>query len=235
MLLEVANSLAFAFVLSEKVLRKDASQGTNILTARPLWALLVANILLSPTVANATALLSVTVGEGMHALAAAMHAAAGMILLPIVIIVGALGPHIAYTLEFAAASALLGLGMQARRGGTPDRKLLVAGVIAASGLFYCCVTWWTGGVVPAGGDSGVVAHHPEAVRVCVAMLAFSLALFYDIKRFEPEITLPAFLQHVATAALYVVPLIPCIAVAISTLFFLLVSLLEWCVALVLLF
>ena len=246
--LELFNSLLLCFVASEALLRppqlegrKSSSSGSNsgISTAlaflrRPTALALCINLLLSESAALALASLSHRAADVLHAVRGGVTAAALALAAPMLRLSEAAGGRNLLSLLLTLLIFGVWVGWGAARGGGDGggaggsaggvrhrgvRALLVPSALSAT---VCLLLRFP----VSSAAHGAAVHHATALKVLAVAAAFALACFFDVRRFARGLTARGFARELAIALAYVAPLFPCLAVAISLCFFVLISLLE---------
>jgi hypothetical protein len=210
-LLELVNALGFSFLLSEWMLHNK-----SLKLQLYAWAVILAcNILLSEFVQSTFHYLIPAPAATFHGVVTGSShfvsdlVGSSMLLTPVVllicfIIVGKIRPQL---LEKCAVTWKAGL------------LLSVCAVLVFIVLKFV--------ILLDNDSSAFFLHHQHAFRVFLAMSGFLILCYCDVKRLAPDTTLAEFGSSVAFALAYVGPMIPFIAIAISTAFMVALSLLEW--------
>jgi hypothetical protein len=208
--LELVNALGFSFLLSEWILRNK-----SLKLQLYAWVVIVGcNILLSEFVQTTFHYLIPTPAATFQGIVSG-------------------GSH--FVSDIAGSSALL----------TPVVLLACCVVVAKlqpKQINKCPLSWIRGLVcvisalivyfvlelvIRPGHEASVFfVHHQHAFQVLMAMVGFTILCYCDVKRLAPGTTLAEFWSSVAFALAYVGPMIPFIAIVISTMFMVALSLLE---------
>ena len=241
--LELFNSLLLCFVASEALLRppqlegrkSNSSSNSGISTAlaflrRPTALALCINLLLSESAALALASLSHRAADVLHAVRGGVTAAALALAAPMLRLSEAAGGRNLLSLLLTLLIFGVWVGWGAARGGGDGggaggvRHRGVCALLVPSALSATVCLLLRFPVSSAA--HGAAVHHATALKVLAVAAAFALACFLDVRRFARGLTARGFARELAIALAYVAPLFPCLAVAISLCFFVLISLLE---------
>ena len=243
--LELFNSLLLCFVASEALLRppqlegrkssSSSSSNSGISTAlaflrRPTALALCINLLLSESAALALASLSHRGADVLHGVRGGATAAALALATPMLRLSEAAGGRNLISLLLTLLIFGVWVGWGAARGGDGGaggsaggvRRRGVSALLVPSALSAAVYLLLRFRVSAA----HAAVHHSTALKVIAVAAAFALACFLDIRRFARGLTARGFARELACALAYVAPLFPCLAVAISLGFFVLISLLE---------
>ena len=218
MLLELFNTLLFCFAATEAVLRKPDKLSTF---RTPASVALAVNIFLSESAALALGSLSVTAAAVLHQVRGTVGTAVTALASCALGLSHSLG---ASTLVSALFSVLLfgvWTGLALTRGQSGGRRAL------ATRALSCVIAF---GVLRAALSERMAQgaqDHQTALKAFAVAVAFMLLCYFDVRRFRRGITASVFLRELAIALAYVAPLFPCLAVGISVVFFMLISLLEF--------
>jgi hypothetical protein len=220
MLLELINSLGATFIYSEVILHNkdldltDLKGGKEKLLRFTVLFLVVANIVLSENVLRGIeALTSVSAG-GVHSLRDSIHGFTVLLAAPF----HWASNHAGSSLVILLVLSLVALAIFSAK--FPDRawrRRDVLGALSTAGIMYGAALYFN-----------VNGHirHTATLKILVIIVSYTAISFLDCKRFCRDLTFPSFMSELSQSMLYVVPMCPCVAVGISTVFFVLVSVIE---------
>ena len=218
MLLELFNTLLLCFAATEAVLRKPEKLSTF---RTPASVALAVNVFLSEFAARALGSLSLTAAAVLHHVRGAVGTGSTALASCALRLSHSLG---ASTLVSALISLLLfsvwtGLALTKGQGG--GHRALAMRTLSCF-VAFCGLRAGLSKRMKKGAQD-----HATALKASAVAVAFMLLCYFDVRRFRRGITATIFLRELAIALAYVAPLFPCLAVGISVVFFMLISLLEF--------